>query len=111
MKAFSDLSPQDWKSGTEDNNALIIDVRTAAEFGDSFISGAVNIEYGIASFQNHLADLDKSRSCFIYCRSGNRSSKAMAIMKEMEFQSVFNLEGGILAWEYKGFEVEYGDDF
>ena len=43
--------------------------------------------------------MDKNKSYFIYCRSGNRSSKACFIMNSMGFKKTFNLMGGILEWD------------
>ena len=111
MKAFTNLSPAEWKNGIDDDNAIVLDVRTNAEFSDSFIPGAKNLDVGDADFKSKVIQFDKSKPCYVYCRSGIRSAKAMGMMQEIGFTEVYNLEGGILAWEYKGFEVDYGEDF
>jgi rhodanese-related sulfurtransferase len=43
--------------------------------------------------------MDKNIPVFVYCRSGGRSGKAAKKMKEKGFKSVYNLEGGIIAWQ------------
>lgn len=111
MEAFIDLEAKDWKEGQENQNGQILDVRTAEEFSDSFIEGAENIDKMAADFERKIEILDKSRPYYVYCRSGARSAAAMYLMKDKGFSEVYNLQGGIMAWELKGFEVEYGDDF
>ena len=79
----------------------IIDVRTPNEFDQGHIEGAKNIDYFSKSFKSELEKLDKSVPVYVYCRSGGRSAKAMQIMKEIGFVSVYNLQGGFLAWSQK----------
>ncbi len=79
----------------------IIDVRTPNEFDQGHIEGAKNIDYFSKSFKSELEKLDKSVPLYVYCRSGGRSAKAMQIMKEIGFVSVYNLQGGFLAWSQK----------
>ena len=50
------------------------------------------------SFINEISKLDKSKIYLIYCRSGNRSSKAATIMDSLGFKKTIDLEGGFLRW-------------
>ena len=50
-------------------------------------------------FLASIEKLDKSKSYFVYCRSGARSGQACQLMSQMGFSAVYNLEGGVLAWE------------
>ena len=79
-------------------NAVLIDVRTPAEFKSGSIRGARNINYLSASFVKSVEHLDKKKVYFLVCRSGSRSGGACSKMSAIGFQ-VFNLSGGIGAWQ------------
>jgi rhodanese-related sulfurtransferase len=57
-----------------------------------------------AVFEKGIKDLDKSKTYYLYCRSGRRSNSAALMMKKEGFK-VFDLKGGILAWEKTGFPI------
>jgi len=90
----------------ENASGYILDVRTPQEFEGGHITGAVNVDIYDPTFKDVLSKLDKSRQVFVYCKSGGRSSSAMDIMKEMGFQAVYNLEGGMLAWSNANLPIE-----
>ena len=77
--------------------AVLIDVRTPAEFSGGSIRGARNINVVSPSFKNAIQTLDKEKTYFIFCRSGARSRNACRQMSNMGFK-VYNLRGGIGAW-------------
>ena len=79
----------------------LLDVRTPQEYQQGHIEGAVNIDYFSKSFKTELEKLDKTVPVYLYCRSGGRATKAMQIMKEMGFETIYNLKGGFLAWDQK----------
>ena len=54
---------------------VILDVRTAMEFSDGHINGAVNLDYKDESFREKLSALDTSATYVVYCRSGRRSAE------------------------------------
>ena len=94
------LSETDWvKLHDESEESVIIDVRTDDEFSTGYISGAVNIDFYMGNeFISEIDKLDKSKSYFIYCKSGARSGQTCELMKQKDFKKVYNLEGGILSW-------------
>lgn len=83
-------------------DAVVIDVRTEEEFGEGHLDGADQIDFYAADFKEQLADLDRDISYYIYCHSGNRSGQALAMMTELGFTDVTNLDGGIMAWAAAG---------
>ena len=84
------------------DEVLLLDVRTPSEYKAGSIAGAINIDIQSASFTDEIAVLNKDKPVLLYCRSGMRSAKAMAIMKKKGFQELYNLKGGYLAWrEYE----------
>ncbi|RKH50157.1 rhodanese-like domain-containing protein [Corallococcus interemptor] len=77
--------------------ATLVDVRTPEEFAAGHLPGAMNIP--VDELPQRLAELGSPRKpVVIYCRSGARSSRAEALLKERGFQDVFNL-GPMSAWE------------
>ena len=98
---MEDLSQEEWASRLEnDKNAVILDVRTDAEVADGIIPNAIHIDiYKGQDFIDEIETLDKDKNYYVYCRSGNRSGQACAIMDQLGFENAYNLEGGILEWE------------
>ena len=84
---------------------IIIDVRTPKEFANEHIENAVNLDYYSEKFRDELNKLDKEKTYLIYCRSGNRSGKALSIMKELAFREVYNMLGGIIQWKAEGYPL------
>ncbi|WP_308993487.1 rhodanese-like domain-containing protein [Mariniflexile litorale] len=98
---MEDLSQEEWASQlAEDKNAVILDVRTDAEVADGIIPNAIHMDiYKGQDFIDEVEALDKDKNYYVYCRSGNRSGQACAIMEQLGFTNAYNLEGGILEWE------------
>ncbi|HMQ44946.1 MAG TPA: rhodanese-like domain-containing protein, partial [Mariniflexile sp.] len=83
-----------------DHNAVILDVRTDAEVADGIIPNAIHIDiHKGQGFIDALETLDKTKNYYVYCRSGNRSGQACAIMEKLGFNNAYNLLGGMLEWE------------
>ena len=90
------LNSSDFISKYKSNpNAVLVDVRTPAEFDASHIQGAINVDYENSNFGSEVKKLDASKTYFVYCRSGNRSSKSIVIMKDSGIKNIYDLQGGI----------------
>ena len=61
-----------------------------------------------AAFAQTLATLDPAKNYAVYCRSGNRSKAAMTAMQQAGFGHLFDLAGGIGAWQSAGGRVVTG---
>ena len=98
---MKELAPDAWAELQEQTSAsVILDVRTAEEFESGYIKGALNMDIREGSdFVASIETLDKSKSYFVYCRSGARSWQACQLMSQLGFSAVYNLDGGVLAWE------------
>ncbi len=83
----------------------IIDVRTPEEFAQGHLENAVNIDFYSAAFSDEIGALDKNRTYLIYCRSGARSSQALGLMAVLHFAEVYNISGGITAWQAAGLPI------
>lgn len=80
-----------------DQNAVIIDVRTPEEEAEGLIPNSINMNLMEQSFPAKVMDLDKTKNYYVYCRSGGRSATACQFM-EKQGLTTFNLLGGIQAW-------------
>jgi len=80
-------------------DATVIDVRSAADFATGHIVNAVNIPMN--GFKNQMAVIGKykGKPIIVNCRSGAQSSGACEILRKQGFEEVYNLKGGILAWQ------------
>jgi len=75
---------------------FLLDVRTAEERDISVLDDDANIP--IDELADRLDELDKDADIVVYCRTGNRSGKAMELLRENGFTKVRNLVGGINGW-------------
>lgn len=87
---------------------VILDVRTPSEFAAGHIAGAVDIDLNSATFAKDVAKLDPKLPYFVYCHSGNRSAQAVEFMQQHNFNSIYELQGGISAWQAAGLPVSAG---
>lgn len=89
-----------WTKLQEDDNAVILDVRTEDECLDGIIPGAINIDiYKGQGFIYQVDELDKSKNYYVYCKAGGRSAQACSIMNQMGFEKTYNLMGGFSEWD------------
>ena len=77
---------------------VVLDVRTPEEFAGQRLPEATMIDFYEPDFANRIADLDRDAPYLLYCRSGNRSAETRALMEELGFTDVRDVDGGILAW-------------
>ncbi len=97
-------------SGTQ---PLLVDVREPAEYAAGHISGAISIPRGIIelsadqAFPKRHEKLSSARQLpvVVYCASGGRSALAALSLKEMGFEHVQSLAGGIDRWKTSGFDL------
>ena len=98
-----DLSQKQWtEQVANQEDAIVIDVRTPAEWAEGIIPNALMIDiYSGQNFVDTINNLeDKDANYYVYCRSGVRSHQTCSYMSQQGFANVFNLEGGII--QYSG---------
>lgn len=83
----------------EIEDVILIDVRTAREFNNGHLPGAINIDYTSSDFETKIQEIAKDQPIYIYCQSGNRSEKSARIMQKLGFNEIYDLQGGIRAWK------------
>ncbi|MCE7995788.1 MAG: rhodanese-like domain-containing protein [Roseivirga sp.] len=95
---FEQLSAEAFRTLQMKSNPIILDVRSPEELSEGIIPNYRQINFFNTSFREELSRLDRSKSYLVYCRSGNRSRKACKMMSSMGFENLYNLAGGIQAW-------------
>ncbi len=86
------------------SDVVLIDVREQWEYDEGHIPNVTLIP--INEIEDRLSEIPTDKEVVFYCRSGPRSHQATELLLEKGFDNVHNLEGGILAWEDAGYEVE-----
>ncbi len=98
-RGFDDISPTEATRLLNHENTLMLDIRTIGEHRQGHIIDSKHVPTG--ELNTRLSELDKYKNDHVvaYCRSGNRSVAACRILKSNGFENVYNLGGGIMAWE------------
>jgi thioredoxin len=96
------LSAKAFSEEMKSNPGILIDVRTPEETASGMIEGAKSIDFNSPDFAQNIAQLDKSKTIYVYCKSGGRSGDAVNQLGKLGYQAV-GLEGGIMAWSAAGF--------
>ena len=96
-----DLTQQEWSSKLKnDENGVILDVRTQDEWSEGIIPNALKIDiYKGQGFIYEVEELDKSKNYYVYCKAGGRSAQACSVMNQLGFETTYNLIGGFMNWE------------
>jgi rhodanese-related sulfurtransferase len=88
------------------NSTVVLDVRTKKEYREGHIPGSVMIDFNADDFEQQVAKLDKNKTYLVHCAAGGRSARACKKMEQLGFKKLYNLEGGMGAWEKAGKPVE-----
>ena len=86
------------------DDVLLIDVREQWEYDEKHIPGITLIP--MSELESRISEIPTDKTVVLTCRSGNRSGQVHAFLAENGYDNTHNMEGGILAWEAAGFEVE-----
>jgi rhodanese-related sulfurtransferase len=96
------VAASDFSTAMKSPGTIVLDVRTPAEYASGHLPTAKNIDIEGSGFAAGIAALDKNGTYAVYCRSGNRSGTALTEMAAAGFAHVYDLEGGIGAWQNMG---------
>lgn len=102
LRGYSSVTPAVSTQMINHDDAVVIDVRESNEYSEGHIINSIHIP--LSSLKTRLNNIEKHKSqkVIIACRSGHRSSQACATLKKEGFEQVFNLSGGVMAWESAG---------
>jgi rhodanese-related sulfurtransferase len=84
---------------------VILDVRTADEYSSGHLQNALNIDIYQSDFRSRISQLSRTNKYLVYCRTGVRSAEAAAIMRDLGFTIIYNMDGGITEWIQAGNKV------
>lgn len=98
------LTSEEFQQIIASKTITLIDVRTAEEFSEGHIPGAVNVDVNSPDFVTTIKDLIKKKPLALYCRSGNRSKLAAVKLAKLEVK-IYDLDLGIKDWIQAGFPI------
>jgi rhodanese-related sulfurtransferase len=93
------LQPARFAEKAGASTSIVIDVRTAEEFKEGHLPNAVNIDWFSDDFEDKAKQLNKSATLLVYCKSGSRSAAAAKKLRKLEYNPVYELDGGIDKWQ------------
>lgn len=103
--AVKNVDPSTFNQLINSGKGIILDVRTPEEVAEGTIPNASTINFYDDDFVEKINLMNKDKEIYVYCRSGGRSSKAADLLVKNGFKNVYNLEGGITAWQSNGMPV------
>jgi len=103
--ANTDKSASSIQDEVKSGKAYLVDVRTPQEYQSGHLKYTQNIDYNGYGFGSAIGKLNKTKPVYLYCRSGNRSGKALDTLKAQGFKNFYNL-GGLEQLKTEGFAVE-----
>lgn len=87
-----------------EEGAFVLDVRTQEEWDDFHIPGTTLIP--LDQLESRVGELPADEDIVVICRSGNRSQAGRDILRQAGFESVTSVDGGVTAWQSRGYPIE-----
>ncbi len=103
---FKEINAADFEKRRVKGKAPVLDVRSPQEFAKGHVTGALNVDIHSPDFAVKAAQFDKKKPILVNCHAGSRGAIAAAELARLGFKSIFNLEGGVDAWEKAGHHAE-----
>ncbi len=98
------LTPKDFKAKMSQPSVTLLDVRTPGEFNSGHLEKSANLNVNNSQFEAQCSKLDKTKTVLVYCYSGARSNRAAKMLRQKGFK-VYELKGGMEAWQEEGLAV------
>ncbi|NGP75800.1 rhodanese-like domain-containing protein [Balneolaceae bacterium YR4-1] len=103
------LDPETFKEKWKQDSGVVIDVRTKSEHkGERLDITDHNYDITDSEFSEQIEQLDKSKTYYLYCRTGSRSGRAARMMEQNGFEHVYNI-GGLQKLLNAGFNKQSGN--
>ena len=103
---FTAVSPKEASDLIEthkgDSDFIILDIRTPGEYQSGHIENSIMIDFYSKTFAEDINRLDKGKTYLLHCRSGNRSTRSLALFEKLKFQKIYHLSSGINGWKSEG---------
>lgn len=103
---FENVDVERFEKLMAEPGVVVLDVRTPKEYAAAHLKGAVLVDFQGKDFDQRIKELDKSKTYLVHCASGVRSERACKKLAGLEVAKLYNLEGGIRAWQKAGKPVE-----
>jgi hydroxyacylglutathione hydrolase len=100
------MAPEELSRQLQAKSVSLVDVRSASEYQQAHLSGAVHIPLGYLA--DRVAELPADRPIVVQCQSGSRSSIAASLLERLGRREVANLTGGLAAWQAAGLPIVSG---
>ncbi len=102
QESIPTLSPEQVVQRLKDTSVLLLDVRTPEEFAEGHLPGGYLLP--VQELERRIKELEpyRDKTIIVYCRSGNRSARATALLQRHRFRA-YNMSGGIREWQRRGF--------
>lgn len=105
---YRELPPLEAVQLMNHEEALVVDVREESEFKQGHIHDAVHIPLSALNSRAGELEKHKASAVIVGCRSGARSARACGMLRKQGFEQVYNLRGGMLAWENANLPINRG---
>jgi len=89
----------------KNNKLIVLDVRTADEFKEGHIKGAINMDVRQSDFEYKVNKLDKNAKYIVHCRTNHRSTIAVEAMVKGGFKTIYQMMDGFSGWTASGLPV------
>ena len=99
LRGYEVIGPAESVNLINHQEAVVLDVRENNEYHNGHILNSIHIPQG--NLANRITELEKykNKPIIVGCRSGHRSAHACALLKKQGFETVYNLKGGVMAWQ------------
>ena len=99
-KAFKKI-----KLNADNRDFFILDLRPPEKVSTGKFSDSLNLDYNDESFDDELEKLNRNKIYLVFCTRGLKSNIVVEMMKDLEFKEVYGLEGGLIAWQKRGYKL------
>jgi rhodanese-related sulfurtransferase len=106
IRGFKEVVASDAVALMNREGAIYVDVREDKEYAEGHLLDSIHIPLGQLVSRISELDSDKAQPIIVGCRSGNRSAMGCARLRKAGFERVYNLKGGILAWQSANLPIE-----
>jgi len=108
LKGYGAASPTEATQLINHEDAVVLDVREDNEFHSGHIVNSVHIPMSFLKDRVTELEKHKSKPIIVSCRSGSRSASACSVLKKQGFENVYNLKGGVMAWQHANLPLTKG---
>ncbi len=105
FRGYTVATPADATTLINRNDAVVLDVRTDKEYKEGHIINSIHIPQ--SSIKNRLSEIEKykHKPIIVSCRTGQRSGQVCGQLKKQGFDHIYNLAGGVMAWQNANFPL------